>query len=109
MGGIVKEAMYDIGDEIHYEAVYDHADVLNVNDDRRKDSGRGFSPGRHFQHIGSVPCDVWHKHCKKIGYNLMDKEKRKEEIIKFLNQFRGFSTVENIRSQQPNETNIIIK
>lgn len=109
MGGIVKEEMITKGDVIEYNAIYDHADVHNVNDDRRKDSNRGFSPERHFQHIGSIPCDVWHKHCRKIGYNLMDNAKRKEEIIKFLNQFRGYTTVEAIRSRQPNETNIIVK
>lgn len=106
---LVKEEMWSKGDVIGYDAVYDHADVLNTNDERRKDSNRGFSPQRHFQHIGAVPCDVWHKHCKKVGYYMMDKEKRKEEIIKFLNQFRGFATVEAIRTHQPNETNILIK
>ena len=107
--GIVRERLYDIGDDVHYELISDHADVHNENDERKKDSARGFSPGRQFQHIGAVPCDVWHQHAMKVGYYHMDKEKKKEEVIKFLNQFRGWSTVESIRTHQPNETIIIIK
>ena len=106
---IVREQLSRIGDELHYELISDHADIHNDNDDRRKDPARGFSPDRMFQHIGAVPCDVWHKHCKEVGYYEMDKEKRKEEIIRFLNKFRGWSTVEEIRTHQPNETNIIIR
>ena len=107
--GTVREGVYVVGDELHYELVSDHADVHNENDDRKKDPQRGFSPNRMFQHIGAVPCDVWHQHCKKVGFYDMDKDARKKEIIRFLNQFKGWSTVENIRTQQANETNIIIK
>lgn len=107
--GTVRELLYNVGDEVHYELISDHADIHNENDDRKKDPARGFSPNRHLQHIGAVPCDVWHQHCKKIGFYEMDRVKRKEEVIKFLNQFRGWSTVEAIRTHQPNETNIIIK
>ena len=107
--GTIKEGVYIIGDEVHYELVSDHSDIHNTNDDCRKDSQRGFSRERTLQHIGSVPLDVWHQHCRKIGYYEMDNAKRKEEVIKFLNQFQGWSTVEKIRTTQANETNIIIK
>jgi len=107
--GIVREWLYTVGDKMHYELVSDHAEVHNENDDRKKDPARGFTPERHFQHIGAVPVDVWHQHCMKIGYYQMDKDSRKKEIIKFLNQFRGWSTVDSIRTHQPNETNVIIK
>ena len=107
--GIVRENMIESGDELHYELISDHADVNNYNDDRKKDKTLGFSPDRHFQHIGAVPCDVWHQHAKKVGYYLMDNVKRKEEVIRFLNQFRQWSPVEAIRTTQPNETSIIVK
>ena len=107
--GIVREGVYVAGDEMRYELVSDHAEVHNDNDERKKDLQRGFSPGRMFQHIGAVPRDVWHQHCRKVGFYEMDNAKRKEEIIRFLNQFQGWSTVESIRTRQPNETNIIIK
>ncbi len=85
------------------------ADVVNENIERKADGTRGFSPDRHFQHIGSVPCHVWHAHCKKIGYNQMDNASRKKEVIKFLNQFRQWSPVDSIRTEQPSEGHIVIK
>jgi hypothetical protein len=106
---VVKEEMYDVGDRTYYNVVVDHAEAHNINDDRKKDPARGFSPNRMFQHIGAVPVHVWHAHAKKVGYYEMDKDKRKEEIIRFLNEFRGWSTVESIRTYQPSEANIIIK
>ena len=107
--GIVKEALYDVGDEVRYEVTVDHAEALNDNDDRKKDPSRGFSSNRMFQHIGSVPVHVWHQHCKRVGFNEMDKAKRKEEIIRFLNQFQGYATVEKIRTREANEANIFIR
>lgn len=102
--------MYDgPGGEIRYELVTDEAELHNQNDELKKDPNRGFTAGRTMQHIGSVPCHVWHAHARKIGYYTMDNESRKKEIIKFLNQFRQWSPVESIRSEQPSEGHIIIK
>lgn len=106
---VVREGVYVAGDMVTYDLVTDNADVHNWNDELKKDPARGFSPLRMFQHIGAVPVEIWHAHCKKIGYYEMDKASRKKEIIKFLNQFKGWSCVESIRNPQPNEGNIIIK
>jgi hypothetical protein len=107
---VIRELLLEHDDgTLVYELVTDEADVINENIDRKADGTRGFSPDRHFQHIGSVPCHVWHEHCKKIGYNLMDNASRKKEVIKFLNQFRQWSPVESIRTEQPSEGHIIIK
>lgn len=107
---VIKEVLMEQekGDLV-YELVTDEAELVNYNDERKKDTSRGFSPDRHFQHIGAVPCHIWHAHCKKIGYYQMDNETRKKEVIKFLNQFRQWSPVESIRTEQPNEGNIIIR
>lgn len=109
--GIVKEGLSELpGGKLVYEMVSDHAEVHNENDELKKDPQRGFSELRHIQRIGRVPADIWHAHCKKIGWNNgMDNETRKKELIKFLNQFRGWATVESIRSDQPSEGHIIIK
>lgn len=107
--GTVREELFDVGNEVHYRLITDNADIHNENDDRKKDPARGFSPDRHFQHIGAVPCAVWHAHARKVGFYDMDNAARKKEIINFLNTFRGWSTVENIRTQQANECNIVIK
>jgi hypothetical protein len=105
----IRETLVEIGDKLHYNLVVDNADIHNYNDMRKKEGTNGFTKERCFQHIGSVPCEIWHRHCMKIGYYEMDGPARKKEIIKFLNEFKGWSPVENIRTRNPNDQHIIVK
>lgn len=106
---VVRERAWFDGDNLKFDRITDNSAIHNDNDDRKKDPSRGFSPERTLQHIGRIPCDVYHAWAMKIGYYQMDKDKKKAELIKFLQENPQWSPVERLVNHGANDSHIIIK
>ena len=104
-----ERSYYDEKGRLVWERIVDHAPVINENDERQKDGRNGFSPGRQFRQIGSIPADAFHRWALSAGYYQMDKIQRNFAVRKYLNDHPEFRTVERLVNHGPNDSNVIIK
>ena len=104
-----ERSYYDEQGRLVWERVVNHAPVINANDDRQKDVTNGFSEGRNFRQIGSIPADAFHRWALETNYYRMDKIQKNFAVRKYLNDHPEFRTVQQLVTHGPNDGNVIIK
>ncbi len=94
---------------IHYQKITYIDDVATENKELQQNGSNGFTKERTMRHVGQIPAQVYHRWATKIGFYQMDKQQKRIEMWRFLNDHPEWRTVDSLVHHTRGEGHLIVK